>query len=238
MNGDDRDLNNSPWDAKFPDITREDDERALQAHLERQRALSTENQPTETLDHRTRIISLVGAILNELGHDLSTDLEMRDTPRRIADFYLEFHQEQDLYALLGPEFVTPKGSAGGMVVQTNIPFSALCSHHFAPFVGTVAIGYLPGERIVGLSKLARVSRAAGKLSPSTQEHITNLIADTLHHGLKTNGVIVVTKAIHTCMCARGVGVPDVPTTVSAARGQFLLNPSARDEFFNIVLMER
>jgi GTP cyclohydrolase I len=110
----------------------------------------------------------------------------------------------------------------------------MCSHHLVPAVGWAAIGYLPHKRVVGLSKLTRLVQAAGTRKPSTQEEITNTIADTLHQTLECLGTIVITKAEHGCMSVRGVNAPGVYTSVSAVRGLFLTNPSAKQEFFDIL----
>ena len=175
---------------------------------------------------------LTRRILEELGLD-DRDEHFLETPRRVAAYLREFRQEVDLVKLLKAGFENSNGT-DAIVVQTGIPIAGLCAHHLAPWFGTVQIGYLPNHRICGLSKLTRVSQAAGKLAPSTQEHVTNLIADTLHVGLDAKGVIVVTRCVHTCMGVRGVNQPAVETTVSAVRGVFLTNAASRQEFFDLV----
>jgi len=142
------------------------------------------------------------------------------------------YKEADLGEILKAGFEETQDNI--LIVQRQIPFAGLCAHHLLPFWGTAAIGYLPRRRVVGLSKLARLAYSAGRVSPSTQEHITNLIADTLFDTLEPIGVGVVTNAAHGCMAVRGVNAPQTVTTVNALRGQMLLNPQARAEFMQAV----
>ena len=180
---------------------------------------------------------LKGAIVSAGLTGFIDNEHFRDTPKRVFKFWQEFiNPDVDLTAILKNGFGddSPHTETGAMVVQTNIPFRGLCAHHLLPFIGKATIGYLPRERVVGLSKMARLVDAAGTRLPSTQEEITNLIADTMHKGLQTNGVIVVTNAIHMCMAARGVNAPGTETRVSAIRGNFIHSPAARTEFFQVV----
>lgn len=119
-----------------------------------------------------------------------------------------------------------------LVVQTNIPFMGLCAHHLLPFFGSAAVGYLPRERVVGLSKLTRLVYAAGHMAPTTQEHITNLVADTLYGSsdVAPKGVAVVTSALHGCMAVRGVEAPATRTITSAIRGVFADVPALEEKF--------
>ena len=131
------------------------------------------------------------------------------------------------------------GDEKTLVVQTGIRFAGLCAHHLLPFSGWSAIGYLPSERVVGHSKLTRLVYAAGHLAPTTQEHITNLIADTLwkSESIKPRGVAVVASAFHTCMSARGVEAPiSTRTITSATRGAFLDVPALEAKFMDFVKM--
>jgi GTP cyclohydrolase I len=172
---------------------------------------------------------LVGAILMHLG--LSGE-HFDETPRRVAAFLQSFRQEHDLAAILKTGFAETKDNI--LVVQKDIPFKGLCAHHLVPFWGTAAVGYIPRKRIVGLSKLSRLVLAAGELSPSTQEDITNLVVDTLFDTLEPLGAGIVTTAAHGCMAVRGVHAPGTTTRVSALRGQLLLNPQARSEFLEMI----
>jgi GTP cyclohydrolase I len=121
-----------------------------------------------------------------------------------------------------------------MVVEVNIPFRMLCEHHMFPATGTCAIGYLPKDRVVGLSKLVRLVDAVGTEAPGTQERITARVADLLNQQLGTLGTAVVIEAEHTCMTARGVVSPSVRTKTSSMKGMFLHVPAARDEFLRLI----
>lgn len=154
-----------------------------------------------------------------------------ETPRRVAALLREFTKGGDLSEILSTGFSEAKDNI--LVVLTDIPFKGLCAHHLLPFWGRASVGYIPRKRVVGLSKLPRLVAAAGTQSPSTQEHITNLIADTLFDTLEPIGVGVITSAAHGCMAVRGVNAPSTLTKVSALRGQILLNPTARNEFMTL-----
>ena len=115
-----------------------------------------------------------------------------------------------------------------IVILKDIPFYSLCEHHMMPFSGTAMIAYLPEDRIVGLSKLARlVDGFARRLQ--VQERMTGQIADTLMKKLKARGVAVLLEASHTCMTMRGVKKPGSMMVTSALRGHFITDHAARDE---------
>ena len=155
--------------------------------------------------------------------------DFEETPRRVAALFRSF-RTGDTEGLAGLLKTFSEASENVLVVQRNIPFSGLCAHHLVPFMGRAVVGYIPRKRKVGLSKLARLVQAAGRITPSTQEDITNLVADTVFKELEPIAAGCVTWATHGCMSVRGVMTPDTETVVSALRGQFLLNPSARQEF--------
>lgn len=165
-------------------------------------------------------------------YDLNLEGEDFDeTPRRVAAFLRSFRTD-GTHTLPDILKTFTETSENVLVVQGGIPFSGLCAHHLIPFMGTALVGYIPRKRKVGLSKLARLVQAAGRIQPSTQEDITNLVADTLFKELEPIGAGVVTRAWHGCMSVRGVMAPDTWTVASALRGQFLLNPAARAEFMS------
>lgn len=173
------------------------------------------------------------SVLALLGVDLA-DENFRNTPHRFVKYLAEFLQQGKASNVLATDFATKHSEYHGMVTQANIPYRAVCAHHLLPFIGSVAIGYVPGKRVVGLSKLARLVAAVGTSSPGIQEVQTDEIADALQEVLEPRGVIVVASAIHTCMCARGVAARDVPTITSTVRGVFRDVPAAREEFFAII----
>ena len=163
-------------------------------------------------------------LLLALGADL-TDESLADTPRRMADAYEE---------LLTPEpfNATTFENSGGydeLVVLCDIPFHSLCEHHLLPFSGVAHVGYIPGERIVGLSKLARVVDHFAR-DLQVQERLTTGIAGWLERELDPKGVGVVLEAEHTCMSLRGAGKAGTRTVTSALHGLVRDDPRTRNEF--------
>jgi GTP cyclohydrolase IA len=116
---------------------------------------------------------------------------------------------------------------------SDIAFSSLCEHHLLPFVGVAHVAYLPGERIVGLSKLPRVVEHWAR-RPQVQERLTAEVADWLEDELRPRGVGVVIEATHMCMSLRGVRQPGATTTTSAVRGRLREDPRTRQEFFELI----
>ena len=148
-----------------------------------------------------------------------------DTPRRIADAYSE---------LLTPvpfEPTTFPNSDGydELVVAGSIPFHSLCEHHLLPFHGVAHVGYIPGERIIGLSKLARVVDLFAR-DLQVQERLTQQVADWLNARLAPRGVGVVLEAEHLCMSLRGVQKFGAQTVTSALHGVVRDDPRTRQEF--------
>jgi GTP cyclohydrolase I len=171
-----------------------------------------------------RAQAAVRDLLDALGADL-TDESLRDTPARVARMYAE---------LLGPEPVSlttfPNDEGyDELVIARDIPLYSLCEHHMLPFHGVAHVGYLPGDRIVGLSKLARVvDLFAGRLQ--VQERLTRQVADWLWERLEPRGVGVVIEAEHMCMSMRGVRKPGAATVTSTLLGTIRSDPRTRDEF--------
>ncbi len=143
-----------------------------------------------------------------------------------------------LAELLTPEPFAPttfpnEGDYDGLVLVRDIPFHTLCMHHLLPFHGVAHVAYLPDDRIVGLSKLARVvDHFASDLQ--VQERMTVQIADWLDAKLQPKGVGVVLSAEHTCMAIRGVRKPGARTLTSALRGLVREDPRTRQEFLSLV----
>ena len=150
-----------------------------------------------------------------------------ETPKRYIKFLDEF--------LSPPEFNFTTFDAEGynqMLVQSNIPFYSLCEHHLAPFFGHGAIAYIPNDKIVGLSKLARVLDKFSRRFQN-QERITKQVAEFLMENLKPKGVAVTIRAQHLCVAMRGVEKHDTWTTTSELQGIFLDDPSCKAEFFQL-----
>lgn len=171
-------------------------------------------------------------LLTALGQDPGSE-HLRDTPRRVAAAYAE---------LLTPEpftLTTFENDEGydELVLARDLPFQSLCEHHLLPFHGVAHIGYLPGSRILGLSKLSRVlDRFARGLQ--VQERLTKQVADCLHEHLQPKGVAVVLEAEHQCMSLRGVRAHGSRTVTSALHGLLRDNPATRQEFFALTGIHR
>jgi GTP cyclohydrolase I len=166
-------------------------------------------------------------LLRALGVDLAGE-SLRDTPRRIAATYAELLSPPAFTATTFPN----DGEYDELVVATGIPFHSLCEHHLLPFHGVAHVGYLPGERIIGLSKLARVVEMFAR-SLQVQERLTTQVARWLDEQLAPAGVGVVLQAEHTCMSLRGVQKPGARTVTSALRGRIRDDARTRQEFLSL-----
>jgi GTP cyclohydrolase I len=166
-------------------------------------------------------------LLNALGIDLTSE-SVRDTPRRIARMYDELLTPRPF----NPTTFPNDGGYDELVVATGIPFHSLCEHHLLPFVGVAHVGYLPGERIIGLSKLARVVELFAR-NLQTQERLTTQVAGWLDDHLQPKGVGVVFEAEHMCMSLRGVQKRGARTVTSALHGLVRDDPRTRQEFLSL-----
>jgi GTP cyclohydrolase I len=169
-------------------------------------------------------------LLEALGIDLA-DESVRETPRRMADVYGELLTPVEF----DPTTFPNDGGYDELVVAREIPFHSLCEHHLLPFVGVAHVGYLPGERIVGLSKLARVVEYFARRL-QVQERLTAQVARWLDYELRPQGVGVVIEAEHMCMSLRGVQKPGATTVTSALYGAVRDDQRTRGEF--LALTER
>ena len=163
-------------------------------------------------------------LLMTLGADVEAE-SLRDTPRRMASLYTELLTPASFDATTFPN----DGGYDELVVARAIPFHSLCEHHLLPFVGAAHVGYIPGERILGLSKLARVVDFFAR-SLQVQERLTTQVAGWLERELKPKGVGVVLEAEHLCMSLRGVQKQGATTVTSALHGLVRDDPRTRQEF--------
>jgi len=163
-------------------------------------------------------------LLVALGADLE-DEGLRETPRRVASAYAELLTPVDFNLTTFPN----EERYDELVVARDIPFHSLCMHHLLPFHGVAHVGYLPGERIIGLSKLARVVDLFAR-DLQVQERLTTQVADWLEQHLSPKGVGVVLEAEHMCMSLRGVQKPGARTMTSALHGLVRDDPRTRQEF--------
>jgi GTP cyclohydrolase I len=150
---------------------------------------------------------------------------LEETPRRVADAYSELLTPQPFRATTFPN----DDGYDELIVARSIPFHSLCMHHLLPFYGVAHIGYLPGERIIGLSKLGRVVEYFSR-DLQIQERLTNQVAGWLERELQPKGVGVVLEAEHLCMSLRGVQKLGAKTVTSALRGLVRDDARTRQEF--------
>jgi GTP cyclohydrolase I len=167
----------------------------------------------------------VADLLVALGKDPSYE-HLSDTPRRVARSFAELltPREFDLTSFPNEE------GYDELVLAKSIPVQSLCEHHLLPFHGIAHVGYLPGERILGLSKLARVVELFAR-DLQVQERLTQQVADALQEHLAPKGVGVVIEAEHVCMSLRGVRATGSRTVTSALHGLLREDARSRQEFF-------
>lgn len=169
----------------------------------------------------------VAELLSALGQDTS-DAHTRDTPRRVAAAYAEMLTPRSFNLTTFPN----DEGYDELVLARDIPFHSLCQHHMLPFTGIAHVGYLPGERILGLSKLARVVELFAR-GLQVQERLTKQVADWLQDQLAPKGVGVVMEADHLCMSLRGVQAAGSRTVTSALHGLLRSDYRSRAEFFSL-----
>jgi GTP cyclohydrolase IA len=164
----------------------------------------------------SRVAAAFRGFLESLGLDLD-DPDLTGTDDRVARAYREMLS--GLRPGAEPRLSTfpNREQYAGIVSVTGIPFYSICAHHFLPFFGTAHVGYLPGERLLGLSKFSRVVDFYAR-RPQLQERLTEQVATLLEERLAPAGVIVSIEARHLCMEMRGVARPGVVTTTMAVRG--------------------
>jgi GTP cyclohydrolase I len=166
-------------------------------------------------------------LLRAIGADVDAK-GLEETPRRVADAYAELLTPQPFRATTFPN----DDGYDELIVARAIPFHSLCMHHLLPFHGVAHIGYLPGERIIGLSKLGRVVEFFSR-DLQIQERLTTQVADWLERELEPKGVGVVLEAEHLCMSLRGVQKHGAKTVTSALHGLVRDDPRTRQEFLTL-----
>mgnify|MGYP006181084833 CR=1 FL=1 len=157
-----------------------------------------------------------------------------DTPKRVARAWKEYclGYGEDPSVHLSRVF-DEVGGYNEIVLLKDIPFQSHCEHHMAPIIGKAAIAYLPTDRVVGISKLARVLHGFARRL-QVQERLTAEVADCIWEHLKPQGVAVVIEASHSCMTARGVRTPGVGMITSRMMGTFLDDPRSREEVLKLM----
>ena len=157
-----------------------------------------------------------------------------ETPKRVVNAYEEFFEgyNMDPEEVLTKTFEEVQGYDDAVIVR-NIRVESHCEHHIVPILGVAHVGYIPNNRVVGISKLARVIEIFGKRL-QTQETMTAQIADTIQKVLQPKGVAVVVDASHQCMTTRGIHKTESSTITSRMLGAFRDNPETRSEFMNLI----
>jgi GTP cyclohydrolase I len=209
----------------------EDDDRPMAAaerlEPEPARPLRTELRRVD----RPRIERAVREILFAIGEDPDRE-GLRDTPARVARMYDELfgglHDDPRQHVR---KFF--KETCDEVVLVRDISFNSMCEHHLLPFMGKAHVAYLPRDRVVGLSKLARVVEGVAR-RPQVQERMTEEIADLLVEELEAKGVAVVIEAVHTCMTIRGVHKPGSVCVTSSMKGCFRSKSSTRAELMTLI----
>ena len=185
---------------------------SMTAQVAQLHAVEDSPAPTRPPVDRPRALAAVAELIAALGYEVDADLA--ETPRRVVDGFVELTTPRPFSMTAFPN----DDGYDEPVVVRDIPFVSLCRHHLLPFRGVATVGYLPGDKLIGLSKLARVvERHARDLQ--VQESLTVQIADTLEAELAPRGVGVVLRAEHMCMSLRGAQVAGATTETTTFRGE-------------------
>lgn len=189
--------------------------------------------PLRRRPSRTEAEAAVRTLIEWTGDDPDRE-GLQGTPGRVVRAYEEFFAGygEDPVALLATTF-EEAADYDEMIVLRDIRLESHCEHHIVPILGKVHIGYLPTQRVVGISKLARLVEVFAKRL-QIQEALTSQIADTLQKVLKPRGVGVVVEAAHQCMTTRGIRKPGVSMVTSRMVGSFRDDPTTRREFLSII----
>jgi GTP cyclohydrolase I len=185
-----------------------------------------ESAPAEEIPRQ--VLDAIRTLIRWTGDDPERE-GLRDTPRRVARAWKEYARgyAEDPAVHLCRTF-EEVGGYDEIVLLKDIPFQSHCEHHLAPIIGKAAIAYLPGNRVVGISKLARVLHGFARRL-QVQERLTAQVADAIWEHLRPKGVAVVIEASHACMTARGVATPGVMMTTSRMMGTFREDERSRRE---------
>jgi GTP cyclohydrolase I len=193
---------------------------------------TTEAESADQGDPRIgRIAAHVRAIIDELGLDRA-DPNLSETDRRVAKMYLEMFRGLEEGSRPSITIFPNDEHYSAMVIERQIPFYSMCSHHFVPFYGHAHMAYIPNDRILGLSKFGRILEFYAK-RPQLQERLTEQVVEFLAEELRPQGAMVVIEARHLCVEMRGVKKPGALTVTSAIRGIFHQR-SQREEFLDLL----
>jgi GTP cyclohydrolase I len=196
-------------------------------------AASKKKEPKPRKPSRKQAEEAVRTLLLWAGEDTRRE-GLIDTPRRVAEAYGDWFSGYKVnpYEFLERTFEEVEGY-DEMVVLRDIEFESHCEHHMAPIIGKAHVGYLPRNKVVGISKLARVVEAFARRF-QVQEKMTAQIANCIHDVLQPKGVAVVVEAKHQCMTTRGVHKTDVSMVTSQMIGTFRKDARTRAEFLRMI----
>jgi GTP cyclohydrolase I len=198
--------------------------------------VETPTKASPIIDRKDKIAviePLFAEIMKTLGLDLSDDILM-DTPKRVAKMYVnEIFWGLDYEAFPKCTTVDNKMKYDEMVVERNVNVQSNCEHHFVVIDGVATVGYIPNQRVLGLSKINRIVEYFSK-RPQIQERLTEQVYHALQYILETDNVAVVVDAQHYCVKSRGVEDVGSSTVTSKLGGFFKTDPAVRNEFMNIV----
>jgi len=184
-----------------------------------------------------KAMGFVRGMLEYIGEDVNRE-GLLETPARVlsamAEHFAGYNEDPREHLL--KTFEEAEGY-DEMVLVSDIDVHSHCEHHMVPFVGKAHVAYIPRDRVVGLSKLARVVEGYAKRL-QVQEKLTMQVANAIEEVLKPKGVAVIIQCQHFCMCHRGIHKPDSWTTTSKLTGSFLKNPSSRLELFQLIGMNK
>lgn len=182
-------------------------------------------------EHETGAEDAIIRLLQFIGEDPQRD-GLRDTPTRVLKAWRELTSgyKENFKEILSRRF---DQTFDEMIVLKSIPFTSMCEHHLLPFTGKAAVAYIPSNRVVGISKLARIVDCFAKRL-QIQERMARNIADAIEQELLPLGVAVTIRAKHSCMACRGVKKDDTEMITSVMRGAFKENAHTRQEYFEII----
>lgn len=204
--------------------------------LERQDSTGFEMVPVSEVPDKVAQ-EAIKTIIRTIGDDPDRE-GLLDTPKRVVKSWKELFggYQKDPKEILGVTFKEGVDKVDQLVICKDIEFYSTCEHHMLPIIGIAHVAYIPDEKVVGLSKLARlVDVFARRLQ--IQEKMTKQIADSLMENLKPKGVGVIVTAKHFCMCARGVGKQSSSMTTSEMLGVLREKPEARAELLKLIEMK-
>ena len=175
----------------------------------------------------------VKTLLSWAGDDVKRE-GLKDTPKRVVNAYNDWFSgyNEDPNAILKKTFSEVEGY-DEIIMLRDIRIESHCEHHIAPFIGSAHVAYLPRKRVVGISKLARITNIFAKRL-QVQEKLTAQIANCIQTVLKPRGVAVVIEAQHECMTTRGINAPGISMVTSQLLGKFRTDPSTRREFYSMI----